>query len=162
MLIVDEYSQPILLDNLYGPIMSNYMWVLDLTILDYTVIPIVMLEETVCSSIQITVDGLDIILPSHWCILIYDIDTLQLDIIEISETLGKEFTAFVYNSVTSTYSTVTIQASNYFVEYKHVTPSFNKSHMLCYPISKIHWICLSPSNSYNKYLKDKTVLDLLY
>lgn len=162
MLIVDENSQLVILDSIYGPILSNHIWVLDLALKDFTLVPIVMLEETVCASIELKLDDVSIVLPAHWSILIYDVDTLQLDVCEISDTLGREFTALVYNSANSMYTPCNIVATNYIIEYTHVSPAFTKSQMLCYPISNIHWILISPSNTYNKYLKDTSILDILY
>lgn len=162
MLIFDDQSRPILLDNICDPILTNYMWVLDLTLMDYTLAPLIMLEEIVCSSMQVTINGFNFILPSNWNILVYDQETSQLDVIELSETTGKEFTALVYGPNSVRYVPGTISITNYFVEHKNVGPSLNKHQLLCHPIGPNEWINVSPTNSFNKYLKDMTVGDLLH
>lgn len=162
MLIFDENSTPVILENIQDPVLTSHMWVLDLSILDYTLSPIIMLEETICSSIQVSINGFDFILPASWNILIYDQETTQLDIIELAEAAGKEFTAFIHGPNSSSYLPGKISITNYFIEHKNVGPSLNKHQLLCHPISETEWINISPTNSYNKYLKDLTISELLH
>lgn len=161
MLIFDETNHPIIMDSIHGPTVSAHMWVLDLTMMDFTLAPIVMLEETVCPSIQLRVNGFEFILPANWNILVYDQETAQLDVVELSEAAGREFTALVYGPKAGRPTPATISVTNYFVEYKNVGPSLNKHQMLCHPIGPQEWISVSPSDTYNKYLKDNIVGDLV-
>ena len=161
MLIFDETNHPIIMDSIHGPTVSAHMWVLDLTMMDFTLAPIVMLEETVCPSIQLRVNGSEFILPANWNILVYDQETAQLDVVELSEAAGREFTALVYGPKAGRPTPATISVTNYFVEYKNVGPSLNKHQMLCHPIGPQEWISVSPSDTYNKYLKDNIVGDLV-
>lgn len=161
MLIFDEQSQPVILDSIHSPTPVDYFWTLDLSILDYTLSPLVMLEETVCPAMQILIQGFEFIVPTHWNLLIYDGDTSQLDVTPVSEAAGREFTALIFgpNKAYPTPQIATI--TNYILEYKHVGPSLNKHQMLCHPISPTEWCSVGPSDSYNKYLKDKTIGDLM-
>lgn len=161
MLIFDDNNKPIILESIHGPTVTEHMWVLDLTIMDFTLAPLSMLEEVVCPSIQLCVDGYEFVLPANWNILVYDRDTTQLDVVEISETAGREFTALVYGPNKSRPEPATIIVSNYFIEYKNVGPSLNKHQMLCHPINNDRWVSVSPSDGFNKYLKDAFVGDLL-
>lgn len=162
MLIFDDQSQPIIIDSIYSPILTSHMWVLDLTLMDYTLAPLIMLEETVCSSVQLTINGFNVILPASWNILVYDQETSQLDLIELSESTGREFTALVYGPNSVRYIPGIVTVTDYMVEHTNVGPSLNKHQLLCHPISATEWINVSPANSYNKYLKDMTVGDLLH
>lgn len=162
MLIFDDNHQPIILDNIYNPINTSHIWTLDLNMFDFTLSPLIMLEETSCPTIQISINGFNFMLPAHWNILVYDEDTSQLDLIELSEATGREFTAFIYGPNIATYSSGKIIATNYFVEHKNVGPSMNKHQLLCHPISADNFVCITPSNIYNKYLKNKTIADLLH
>jgi hypothetical protein len=137
------------------------MWVLDLAMMDFTLAPLLMLEEVVCPSIQIQVNGFEFILPANWNILVYDTETSQIDVVELSETAGREFTAFVFGPKKSTAIPAQIIATNYFVEHKNVGPSLNKHQMLCHPIGPDIWVNVSPGDAYNKYLKNNIVGDLI-
>lgn len=161
MLIFDENASPVIIDSIYGPTLTDHMWVLDLTMMDYTLVPLVMLEETICPSMQVRIRGFEFVLPANWTILVYDKETSQLDVVLLSETAGREFTALVYGPTKPTVIPGQIIVTNYFTEYKNVGPSLNKHQMLCHPISGDEWINISPSDSYNKYLKDTTIGDLI-
>jgi hypothetical protein len=161
MLILDEHDEPIIIESIHGPTPTEYFWVLDLNQEDFTLAPLVMLEEIICPTMQIQINGFTFNVPAGWNVLVYDSDTTQLDVVELSETAGREFTALVYGPNKSYPTPGKIIVTNYFVEHKNVSPSLNKHQMLCHPISSDEWINLSPSDSFNKYLKNKTVGDLV-
>lgn len=160
MLIFNERSQPMILDSIHGPTLSEHMWVLDLTMMDYTLAPLTMLEEIVCPSMTIMIRGWQFVLPASWNVLVYDRDTAQLDVVQLAETAGREFTALTYGPRKSSVTPEIITVTNYHVEYKNVGPALNKHQMLCHPIGPDEWISVSPSDTYNKYLKDMIVGDL--
>ena len=116
MLIFDDNNKTIILDDIYTPTPTNYMWVLDLQIMDYTLAPLLVLEEIICPSIQIKLRGFQFFLPANWNILVFSEETSELDVVEISEVAGREFTAFVYdisNPNITKYHPGVITVSNY-------------------------------------------------
>lgn len=161
MLIFNEYSHPTIIDNIHGPTVSEYAWVLDLVQLDFMLTPIVMLEEVICPSVQLLVNGFEFLLPANWNILVYDRETVQLDVIELSETAGRQFTAFTYGPTKSHPQPMLVTITDYKIEHKNVSPSLNKHQLLCHPVGPEEWVCVGPSDVYNKYLKDITIGDLL-
>lgn len=161
MLIFDEHNQPTILDSIHSPTVAEYMWVLNLQESDFMLAPITMLEETVCPSVMLLVNGFEFILPAHWFILVYDYESTVIDVVELSEAAGREFTAVMYGPTRSRAEPATITVTNYFAEHRNVGPLLNKHQMLCHPVGPNEWISVSPSDSYNKYLKDKCVGDLL-
>ena len=96
MLIFDENNNAIMLDNIQGPVLSQYMYVLDLQMMDFTLSPLLVFEEVICPTITLQIRGFQFELPANWNILISDEETYQLDVVEISELAGKEFRALVY------------------------------------------------------------------
>lgn len=161
MLILDKHNKPIIIDSIYDPLPTDYMWVLDLNIMDYTLVPLPVLQEIVCSSIQIVIDGFEFILPTDWNILVYDNESFHLDVTEIGKTAGTEFTALLYGPDVTYPSLKTITATNYFIEHKNVAPVLNKHQMLCHPIGPKYWCSICPSDGFNKYLKDKDISDII-
>lgn len=161
MLIFDENSQPVIIDSIYSPTPTEHKWVLDLSIMDYTLVPLMMLEEIICPSIQLRIQGFEFVLPANWNILVYDKDTSQLDVVEVSDAAGKEFTALLYGPHKLYPTPGTITVTNYFIEYKNVGPSLNKHQMLCHPVGPNEWCSVGPSDSFNKYLKETTIGDLM-
>lgn len=161
MLIFDDFNHPIILDNIHGPTVTEFMWVLDLSIMDFTLAPLLMLEEVVCPSIQLCINGFEFILPADWNILVYDRETSQIDVVELSETAGREFNAFVYGPQKYHPSPADIIVTNYFAEHKNVGPSLTKHQMLMHPIGPDTSVQVGPSDVFNKYLKDLSIGDLI-
>jgi len=55
----------------------------------------------------------------------------------------------------------TIIVIDYDSRYKNVGPLLNKHQMLCHPISQEAWVNVSPTDVFNKYLKEKIVGDII-
>lgn len=162
MLIFDTNSQPIILDSIYAPVVSDHFWVLDLALQDFTLTPLNVLEEIICPTVVLRVEGFDFAVPANWNVLVYDQETAQLDTIELSEAAGREFSALVYGPKKSKPQGALITVVDYFIEYKNVNPALNKHQMLCHPIGPDAWINVSPTDVYAKYLKDISVGDLVH
>jgi hypothetical protein len=161
MLIFDDFNHPIILDSIHGPTVTEYMWVLDLSIMDFTLTPLLMLEESFCPSIQVRINGFEFILPADWNILVCDSDTSQLDVVELSETAGREFTALVHGPTSRQPTLASIVVTNYFADHKNVGPSLNKHQMLMHPVGPDIGIQVGPSDVFNKYLKKMELGDLI-
>lgn len=164
MLIFDEEMTPIMLDSIYTPTPTEFMWVLDLSIMDYTLAPLMNLEEIISPSIEIMVYGFRFHVPANWNILVFAEDTSQLDVIEVSETAGREFTSFVINHENPNimkYLGGLVSVTDYQVERMNVAPSLAKHQMLCHPIGPKQWVNVAPSDTYNKYFRDLVVGDIL-
>jgi len=161
MLIFDENNDAIMLDCIQGPVLSQYMYVLDLQMMDFTLSPLLVFEAVICPTITLRVRGFTFDLPANWNILISDEETYQLDVVEISELAGKEFKALIYGMDMVNVELEPIQVIDYKINHQNVGPSLNKYQMLCHPIDPTSWVNVAPSDAYNKYLKDKVVGDII-
>lgn len=161
MLIFDSESKPIILDSIHTPTITDHFWVLDLSMMDFTLAPLVSLEEIVCSTLVVNIKGFEFFLPADWNILVYDKETSQLDVVALKKACGREFTALCYGPQKSRHTPAIVTVTNYHVEHKNVGPLLNKQQMLCHPIGPDEWINVAPADSYNKYLKDRAVGDLV-
>jgi len=161
MLILDDRSEAVIIDNIYVPTVSDSFWTLNLEIMDFTLADIVVLEELVCPTITLAVRGFEFVLPANWNVLVYDEDTMQLDVVEVSDLAGRDFVALVYGPNTSSVIPGRIKVLDYNPSGTNVYPALNKHQMLCHPIDPILWIAVAPSDSYNKYLKDCVVGDII-
>jgi hypothetical protein len=162
MLILDENKKSILINSLYDPIVSNFMWVLDLNIMDFTLAPITMIEETVCPTKTIEINGFQFKLPASWYMLVYDEVTTQLDSVSIADLTTNSFTALIYGPDATAAHSAKVKVIDYSAAEKNVYPSFNRHLMLCHPVSDNKWINISFSDSYNRFLRDKYISDLIY
>jgi len=57
MLIFDESNNAIMLDSIQGPVLSQYMYVLDLNMMDFTLAPLLVFEEVICPTITLQIRG---------------------------------------------------------------------------------------------------------
>lgn len=161
MLIFDEHNDTVIVESIYVPIPCESFWVLDLELMDFTLAPLDVLEEVVCPSIQLMIGGFKFVLPANWNMLVFDPDTSQLDVVEMSDLSSNEFTAFVYGPNKSSVSPLRVATIDYLPSCKNISPTLNKHQMLCHPISPDAWVVVSSSDGYNKYLKDCVVGDII-
>lgn len=164
MLIFDDDTNAILLDSIYTPTPTEHFWVLDLQMMDYTLAPLMNLEEIVSPAIELEIYGFRFFVPSNWNILVFAEDTLQLDVVEVAEVAGREFTSFVIdaaNPSVTKYLPGVISVTDYQIERMSVAPSLSKQQMLCHPIGPKQWVNVAPSDTYNKYFRDLVVGDIL-
>ena len=161
MLLFDDNSRPIIIDDLNNPLYTQHMWVLDFNLMDFTMVPLVMIEETTCPTMEILVNGFQFNVPASWSILVYDRETVQVDAIELAEASGREFTALVYGPTKTIPSPGLITVTNYHIEHKNVGPVLGKHQMLCHPIGPDTWVAIGPHDYYNKFLKTASLGDII-
>jgi hypothetical protein len=161
MLIFDEKDQAVILDSIYSPCITDFFWVLDLNLLDFKLTPLGILEQIDAPTLLVSIDGFEFPLPAPWNILVVDEESMVLDVIQLEEAAGRSFRAMVYGPNMPMAKTSEISVKQYYPSYPNVAPALNKHQMLCHPIAPGSWICISSSDTYNKYLKDKVVGDLI-
>lgn len=161
MLYYDSANQVINVDTIYTPILDNYMWVLDLEQMDFTLSPINMLLELTTSTFDIIIDGLCLTLPTSWYVIIYDDEIGMMDVVQISELMGRNFKLFTYG-----FSDLMVSGGQYILN-KYtpknicVMPNLNKKQLLCHPINGEQWICIGPTEAFAKKLKDMYVGEII-
>lgn len=165
MLIYDEDNRTILLDSIHTPTPTEYIWVFDLNLMEYTLTQLVNLEEIISPAMQLDIGGFQFFVPTYWNMLVFSEETSQLDIVTVDELAGKEFTAFVVETMPTgnlKHRGATVTITDYNPNYCSVVPQLGKHHMLCHPVSPTKWINIAPSDTYNKYLKELVIGDIIY
>ncbi len=161
MIISDENSNPILIDNIHIPIDFNHFWVLNLEIKDFKLQELKIFEEYTCPVLILKIFNYAIEIPSNWNILIFSPETHQLDIACAYELCKGDFSPFLFNVKTNKIEYQIASVIEYMPKSLIRSPSFNKNEMVCLHVGPIHWICASPVDTYNKYLKNCTVGDIM-
>lgn len=161
MLILDENQNTVIIDNISTPIPSEYFWVLDLAMRDFTLTPLLVLEEVSCPTLTIDIDGFRIDVPATWNILIYDGSTGDIDIVPVAWIGHKDFTAFAYGPNKTIPRPAPLRLIDYKAYATTVAPALNKHQMICHPIGPDMWISMSPNDGYSKYLKNASMGDLI-
>lgn len=161
MLIFDDKTNTIIIDDIYTPTLSDSFWVLDLELMDFTITPLLTLEEITSQSVKVLVNGYEFSLPTTWNILVIDNETSQLDSVEAGELAGSDFSVFSYGPNKWSFASKPIRVTDYRPSYSHIAPSLNKHQMLCHPIGPDEWVNVSPSDCFNRYLKGRVAGDLI-
>jgi len=161
MLIFDENTHAILVESITTPMTTEYFWVLDLEIMDFTLVPLMVLEEVVAPTITLEIRNFVFKLPATWCTLVYAEETMQIDVIENGELAGKDFTALVTGPTNAMPVPGHVKLLDYTPEDYNYVPSLSKNQMLCHPIGPSEWVNVAPSDPYNKYLKDLVVGNII-
>lgn len=161
MIISDENSYPIIVDSVETPLSTEFFWVLDLVERDFKLAPLIMNEELHTPTFEISILGYVIEIPTNWNILLFSEETSQLDIAEVSELTRGNFTALGYQHRKDRVIPGAVKVLNYNPLSKVHTPSLHKTHMLCHSLGPEVWFCISPSDNYNKYLKNAMIGDIL-
>lgn len=161
MLYFDSSNRLICVDGIYDPIVDKYMWILDLDNMDFTLHEMTMLLEITVSTLTFNIDGLKLVLPTNWYVVIYDDEVGMMDVVQVSELMGRNFKLLTYG-----FSDLMISGSKYIIE-KYDTkcvcimPNLSKKQLLCYPINGEQWICVGPTEAFAKKLKDMLVGELI-
>lgn len=163
MLLLDENREPVMLDNIDIPFPVSHFWVLDLDMMDFTLKELTLNEELAgVKTLSLVICGHHIEAPADWNILVYSPETSELDVVALSDLTKHNFSAFVYNHETSKLVENTIRVVNYDQDTTVQVPSLVRNTMLCHPLWYDKWVCIAPTDSYNKYIKDRVIGDLLY
>ena len=161
MIVLDTNSNALILDSIHTPTIADHIWVLDLNMMDFTLAPLLVLEEMVCPAVEVMIRDFRFQLPANWNMLVVDDDTYQIDVVEIADLAGKEFTALVYGPDMVVGELAIVTVTDYVPHATLIGPFLSKHQMLCHPISPTSWVSIAPSDSYNKYLKDCLMGDII-
>lgn len=164
MVISDEDATPIWIENIETGTVQSHFWVLQLAMdgeMDFTLQPLTMLEEQTTPTLVFKIDGYLVEAPANWNLLVYSEETAQLDVAEISDLTRSKFTAVVYHHKTGKVEPGEVSVVDYHREAHIRNPSLNKHTMLCHHVGPDAWVCLAPTDNYNKYLKNALVGDLM-
>lgn len=154
-----------MIESIDAPTISEYFWSLSLKEMDFMLNKVETFEELSTPSLIVSIMGYVIELPTNWNILVYSPETSQLDTVELFRLARVSFDVMVYNHKTDKVVTShdnKVQVLDYFPMSKLRTPSLHKNTMLCHAIGPSHWICVAPTDNYNKYLKDKVIGDFYF
>ncbi len=164
MVISDENSFPILITSIDTPTITDHFWVLQLSLngeMDFTLQQLKMFEEQTTPTLEFTINGYLVEAPTNWNILVFSEETAQLDVAEISDLTRSSFTAVVYEHKTGKVISGPVSVIDYHQEALIRNPALNKHTMLCHHVGSEGWICLAPTDNYNKYLKNALIGDLM-
>lgn len=160
MILHDENGTPLVINNIYDKLPTNYAWCLDLKTQDFTINHFKVVEECTCNTVTIRVNGRYIDLPSYWYVLVCDPETTQLDTVPVGNLSNNTFYAFVYGSTLAVPEYLQIDVVDWKARCAHTYPTHSRGLMLCLDVGHSKWITCSFSDTYTRFLKNKISGDL--
>jgi len=155
MFILNENNEVEELNDIDEESKSKFYWSFDMEMRDYTLSPILITEDICCKSVRVVVGNMaTFILPSHWVMLVFDEETHQIDLVEIREMMGKDFTAYVSGPEIHRPLPGHVRIVDILPEHSNVAPSLDRTRLMCHPISTSAWISVGGSDVYGRYLKE--------
>ena len=161
MLIFDDTGNPTIIESVFDPVITPIFWTLNLEREDFMFTNIGFLEEHNERGAGLSFGGQYVQLPNSWYILIAEEEDGGLDLIQIKEIRGREFSAFVFEFSRCIPQTVYMETANPRIYTKFCYPIMPKHIMLVHPIDKGSGIIISPNDQYNKWIKGKSMLDFI-
>lgn len=161
MQILNERNELEVLTDLMCDVKGETFWVLDLAIKDFTLWPLTMLEEQVSSAYTLLVGSERVTIPSNWKVMIYDGETSDVDVIDVADLSGRDFTAFGYGPLRAIPKPLQLKVVEFVPTHTFVIPCKHKHHMWCLPVDSSTWIVCCDSDVHVKFLKDATIGDLI-
>lgn len=161
MILHDIEGKPLVINDIRDKLRSKHIWCLDLKMLDYTVKPIKVLEENICNSVILKINNRQLCVPAYWYMLVCDPDSTQLDAVSVSALSNSEFHALVYGHRLDRPEFLPVKVIDWVYDEPNVYPIHNRNYMLCHDIGDGRWVSLSFSDSYNRFLNNKTANDLI-
>jgi hypothetical protein len=129
--------------------------------MDFQLSKIKMLECINTPVLVIDIMGYLVKVPASWYILTSSEDTHELDTLVISDFTKGLYTALVINHRTMKQSYITVKCVDYIQSDNIYTIALHRNQMLCHALGPNNWIMLSSVDVYSKYLKNKTVWDII-
>jgi hypothetical protein len=161
MILHDEQGLPFPINSIKQSVHSNYIWCLDLSILDYTLKPITILEENTCNTIVLSINNNIVQMPAFWYILVCDPETTQIDCVQASTLSNNTFYALVYGSEMAQTELKPITVIDWIPSDVNVYPTITRNLMLCHDVGDNKWVSISFSDTYSRFLKNKFSIDLV-
>ena len=161
MIFHDIEGKPLVINDIRTKLRTNRYWCLDLKALDYSVGTIKVVEENICNSVALKINDRILCVPSYWHILVCDPDSTQLDAVPVHTLANNEFHALVYGAKLERPEFLPIKVIDWYMDEVNVYPTHNRNFMLCHDIGDNKWVSISFSDSYNRFLNNKTANDLI-
>lgn len=160
MIIFDENIEPYTFDSIYTPTHIEYFYTLNIDMMDFTLTPLLALEEIISPAFLVEHKDFKFYLPTGYHILVYSDETSQLDTIKISDISTNDSLIFTYNGETDKIIESSYKILDYIPEHKFVIPFINKDQFLCHPVSPKTWINITPQDQYKK-IENLVIGDLM-
>ena len=159
-----------MLDNIYGPVIPKHFWVFSAPMMDFTLAPIIYLEEISGPAFDIEIDGTVLTVPSSWSLMVTDDEQCMVDTVPINICSRNDYHALLMLDNVNKHGAQKIRVIDFHEHKTLVYPMLDKGCMLCTPIKQekikgvdAHYCAIiGPTDISGKYFSDVSIGDIFY
>lgn len=168
MMVLPDWGRPLIIDSLSAPMIATHYWVLSGAMVDFTLAPILYLEETTGPTVRLLIEGSEFDVPSSWHMLITDGETYAVDSVSVTALAGNPFKAVIFTPSDTNVRIADVAVIEYREKSSVIHPLVQKGQMMCHPIGPkttngktVELCCVIGPYDLQRHLTDLAVGDLL-
>lgn len=137
MLCLPDYSFPHLIDNVSGPVIPKFSWFYDVSLNDFVLRPITLLEETQGPTVRVRINNFDFDVPASWNLLIVDEETKMVDTVPITQCSSSNYSALLMHPETHDYYCSPVILLDLMVNETCTYVMIPRMHMMLHPCGQL-------------------------
>ena len=161
MILVNTYNEPTPINGLTDAKNIDGFLYYDLQRRDYFASPISAVVELQSSALTLAINNNFLHLPVDWYTIVCDKMSGVIDTIQIHELTNTNFKLFAVGPIHHTVTELGYRVANFEQCKTFFYPMFTKQQMLCVAATPTKWILITPSDTYQKYVKHISPAELL-
>lgn len=175
MIILPEYSFPYVVDNVSGPVVPKFSWFYDVSLNDFVLRPINLLEETFGTSVRVRINNFDFNVPESWNLMIMDEETKMIDTVPITQCASSNYLALLMHPETHDYHTSPVTLLDLIVKDTCTYVMIPRMHMMLHPVGQLSasnfsrnskkvdlsYCCLLSPQDLGKYMDNMTAMEVI-
>jgi hypothetical protein len=175
LIILPEYSFPYVVDNVSGPVVPKFSWFYDVSLNDFVLRPINLLEETFGTSVRVRINNFDFNVPESWNLMIMDEETKMIDTVPITQCASSNYLALLMHPETHDYHTSPVTLLDLIVKDTCTYVMIPRMHMMLHPVGQLSasnfsknskkvdlsYCCLLSPQDLGKYMDNMTAMEVI-
>ena len=134
MMICTEGNYPYIISDLAAPVVPKYNWIFSTELMDFSLSPIMYLEETTGPALKIMINKTGFEVPASWNILVVDEETMMVDTIPVADCSTKSYKAFLFCPTSMNLFLDDIRFLDFIPHTSLCHTSIPKNSMICHPV----------------------------
>lgn len=175
ILILPDYNHPYLIDDVSGPVVPKFSWFYDVSLNDFVLRPITLLEETLGPIVTVNINNSKFNVPASWNLLIVDEETKMVDTVPISQCSSSSYNALLMHPDTHDYHTSPVILLDLSLKEICTYAMIPRMHMMLHPCGKLSasnfsrnskkvdldYCCLLTPQDLGKHMINMTAMELI-
>lgn len=175
MQVLPDYGHPYLVDDVSGPVVPKFSWFYDVSLNDFVLRPINLLEETQGPTVKVRINNFEFNVPASWNLLIVDEETKMVDTVPITQCSSSSYSALLMHPETHDYHVSSVVLVDLMLKETCTYVMIPRMHMMLHPCGKLSasnfsrnskkvdldYCCLLTPQDLGKYMNEMTAMEII-